>query len=294
MAEKVYSIKDLETISGIKAHTIRIWERRYHLLSPSRTGTNIRIYSDEDLRRLMNVATLLRRKYKISKIAVLGDDKLRDLVLLPPKGQEGTGAEIIGQMTLHMLHFDGPSFSLLLDQVIEKSGFGEAATEIIFPFMQNVGTFWQVGSVVPAHEHFVTTLIRHRFIRELTREQSLPKEGKAMVSFLHEEEMHDILLLYYSILASKKGYRVLYLGQNVPVSDLEHLSGIDAITHALTVFTHALEPGKLEEILRKIADLLPGRRVILTGPQVRMHAPALPEGFHVIGSRKEFEKLLEQ
>ncbi len=244
MAEKVYSIKDLETISGIKAHTIRIWERRYRLLSPLRTDTNIRIYSDTDLRRLMNVATLLGRKYKISKIAGLGDDKLRDLVLLPSKGQEGARAEIIGQMTLYMLHFDGPSFSLLLEQVIEKSGFGEAATEIIFPFLQKVGTFWQVGSVVPAHEHLVTGLIRHRFIFELTRAQSQLKEGKVMVSFLHEEEMHDLLLLYYSVLAAQKGYRILYLGQNVPVSDLEHLSGIDGITHALTVFTNALETRK--------------------------------------------------
>ena len=294
MAEKVYSIKDLEVISGIKAHTIRIWEKRYHLLAPSRTGTNIRFYSDEELRRLINVASLIRRNFKISKIAGLSDEKLRELVLLPGNGETAGKTEIIEKLILHMLHFDGTSFSCLLDEVIDQSGFIDAVTEIVFPFLNKVGTFWQVGTVVPAHEHFVSELIRHRFIGELNKWQGHPGNGNMMLAFLHEEEKHDLLLLFYSVLAAKKGYRLLYLGQNVPISDLEYFSGMSEITHGLTVFTTAIEPGKLDEIVDKLAVHLAGLKIIITGPQVRLHAPSLPSGFSIIGNREQFEKLLEQ
>lgn len=206
----------MEVISGIKAHTIRMWERRYGLLKPSRTGTNIRFYDDQELRRLMNVAHLVGCHYKISKVARMDDDQLRRLVLEQNELHAGQEA-IISQFVMHMLHFDSAGFSRLLSEVMARYGFEEAVFRVIFPFLNKVGTFWQVGSVYPAQEHFISAMIRHQFICELERRQLEPKGEKSMLFFLHENELHELPLLYYAAVAARKGFRIIYLGPGVPL-----------------------------------------------------------------------------
>jgi len=290
MSEKVYSIKDMEVISGIKAHTIRMWERRYGLLKPSRTGTNIRFYDDQELRRLMNVAHLVGCHYKISKVARMDDDQLRRLVLAQNELHAGQEA-IISQFVMHMLHFDSAGFSRLLSEVMARYGFEEAVFRVIFPFLNKVGTFWQVGSVYPAQEHFISAMIRHQFICELERRQLEPKGEKSMLFFLHENELHELPLLYYAAVAARKGFRIIYLGPGVPLSDLEHLDVLAGVTHVLTVFTNALEHEELNTILQRLTGLLPGKEFIISGHQLKLHSLKLPEGFTLISNYHDFDAM---
>ena len=293
MADKVYSIRDLEMLSGVKAHTIRIWEKRYHLLNPLRTDTNIRFYTDSDMRRIINVAALIRRGFKISKIAGKSDRELRELLLMQMDSTGADEGDVINQMVDHMLHFDGASFSGLLESMIQSFGFSNATIRYVFPFMQKVGLFWQVGTIAPAHEHFVSHLIRRKFLVELDRPFTGPA-GKTILFFLHENEMHDLSLLFYAITAKNLGFYPLYLGQNVPMDDLENLKNLSSLRYIFTVFTHSLEKSELEQLLQRISRILPGRPCLVTGHQLRHHLPHLPDGFTEIENPGEFIKILER
>ncbi len=292
MSDKVYSIRDMEVISGVRAHTIRMWERRYSLLKPWRTDTNIRYYDDLDLRRLMNIAFLVARNHKISKIAQLEDDRLRKLVL-EQEEQSPDDEAYIGRLVMHMLHFESRQFSHLLDEVIVRFGFDEAVFRVVFPFLRKVGIFWQVGSVYPAQEHFISSLIRHRFICELDEWQKKGAGDLTMLFFLHENEMHDLLLLFYAIMAARKGFRILYLGQNVPLQDLGQMATMTPIDYVMTVFTNAIEDSQLAGLVSGMARQLPGKRFIITGARLKQHQLTLPEGFTVIGDDQDFNRLFD-
>lgn len=291
MSERVYSIRDMEVITGIRAHTIRMWERRYGLLKPSRTDTNFRYYEDRELRRLMNVAYLVGRHHKISKVARLGDEELRQLVL----EQDMTHTDedsVVSQFVMQMLHLDGAGFSRLLEEVVGRYGFEEAVHKVIFPFLRKVGTFWLVGSVFPAQEHFVSALIRNRFVVELEKRQQGVVTGSSMLFFLHEDELHELPLLFYAVVAAQRGFRVIYLGPGVPLEDLGQLEAMEGLTHVLTVFTNALEENQLSAMLARMAQLLPGRQFFVTGHQLKLHKPFFPEGFTLVENYRDFVRLL--
>lgn len=292
MSDKVYSIRDMEVISGVRAHTIRMWERRYSLLKPWRTDTNIRYYDDRDLRRLMNIAFLVARNYKISRIAQLEDDHLRKLVLAQEE-QSPDDEAYIGRLVMYMLHFESRQFSHLLDEVIVRFGFDEAVFRVVFPFLRKVGIFWQVGSVYPAQEHFISSLIRHRFICELEKWQKEAAGELTILFFLHENEMHDLLLLFYAVMAARRGFRILYLGQNVPLQDLGQMATITPIDYVMTVFTNAIEDSQLASLVSGMALQLPGKRFIVTGARLKQHQLTLPEGFTVIGDNKDLSRLFD-
>ncbi len=293
MADTVYSIKDLEMLSGVKAHTIRIWEKRYHLLRPHRTDTNIRFYSDSELRRLMNVAALIRRGFKISKIAGKSDAELRNLVLLQVDSAGPGDWDVYTQMVDRMLHFDGASFSGLLNNLIVRFGFGEAVVRFIFPFMQKIGLLWQVGTIAPAQEHFVSHLVRSKFFAELEK-PSTTQNGKAILFFVHENEMHDLSLLFYAIVAKELGFYPIYLGQNVPVDDLENLKDLASVQYLFTVFTHSIGKPELEQLLQRISQILPEKPCFVAGEQIKLLQPRLPDGFIELKNSEEFVEILKR
>src|SRR5690554_1599768 len=154
-----YSIRDLEVLSGIKAHTIRIWEKRYHLLDPERTTTNIRFYNDDDLRRMLNISLLVRNGFKISKVAQWNDEIIKREVLELAEAKASTSG-YIERMILYMVNFDNEKFVSLINEIIDKSGLEDAVTNIFFEFFIKVGVYWQVGSIFPAQEHYVSNIIR--------------------------------------------------------------------------------------------------------------------------------------
>ena len=191
-----YSIKEVETLSGVKAHTLRIWEQRYHLLTPERTDTNIRFYSDEQLRMLLNIATLNRNGMKISKIAGLEKGALNQEVLKVFESANQPD-NLLDSLIHSMLDFDERRFEKTLSDAILKIGFDDAFVKLLFPFLIRTGILWATGAVRIVQEHFITNLIRRKIYVAIDSVFVEPnKQSKKFILFLPEGETHDLLLLF--------------------------------------------------------------------------------------------------
>ncbi len=277
-----YTIKDLEVLSGIKAHTIRIWEKRYGLLIPERTNTNIRFYTDKELRHLLNVSTLVKRGHKISKVANYGEQRIQDEILKLNK-QSGSLSDYIDQLVIYVVNFDIENLDKLLDDLEEKLGFEKLISKLIFPLFQKIGIYWQIGSIFPAQEHLMSNIIRQRIISAIAKQEG-SNINKTALFFLPENEMHELILLFGQYLAVKKGYRTLYLGQSVPYDDLKSLTGNSAIDVVVTVFVNAIEEEVLQTSIDKISQLFSSKTIVLSGHQILIHNPKLPENVHFVES----------
>jgi len=285
-----YSIKDLEKISGIKAHTIRIWERRYNLIEPQRTATNIRYYNDEDLKRILNVSILNQNGYKISKIAQMSDVQLRDRVIDLCLDTHNSDVQI-ESLLVAMLEMEESKFSNVLTNSIIKQGFESTVETILFPFLDRIGILWQAGTINPAQEHFISNLIRQKLIVAIDTEMQnfIPKADKTIVFFLPENEMHEIGLLFYSWVARKEGYNVVYLGASVPTKDLNVVVEVRKADAMFTSFVSALKKEELETLMNEIVDVIPKIPVFVMGLQVKELEPVMPKTFAVISSSTEFK-----
>jgi len=222
--ESKYSIKDLERISGIKAHTLRIWEQRYDLLQPNRTETNIRYYTNADLKRIINVSLLNNNGYKISSIAKLDDNKLIKEVenFFNSYRKE---SDQIESLVLSMIDVNEQQFENTINKSIEHFGFQNTMENIVFPFFKQLGDMWQVGIISAAQEHYISNLIRQKLIVGIDKFVSTTSElAKKYLFFLPEGELHEIGLLYTHYLTKAKGHKCYYLGQSVPFDDLKSIT----------------------------------------------------------------------
>lgn len=282
----MYSIKDLEYLSGIKAHTIRIWEKRYHLLDPNRTDTNIRSYSDDDVRRILNVAMLVKNGYKISTVASFDASKLQEEVLRLTRNFSDP-VKNIDQLLFQMVNLDSFGFEELVDQLISESGFSKTIQQVIFPFFERIGVLWQAGSIFAAHEHFVTNLIRNRLIRETARFES-SKSAKTVLFFLRENEWHEMGLLFSNYLVAQAGLRFIYLGPNLPFGDLENLLINTEFDFICTSFIQAIEKTELEHYLANLSLVFNRNKILVAGRQLSIHKPKLPANVVVIKNSNDF------
>jgi MerR family transcriptional regulator, light-induced transcriptional regulator len=230
-----YSIKDLEQLSGIKAHTLRIWEQRYNLLNPKRTDTNIRYYDDSDLKLILNVALLNDNGFKISKIASMAPELMREEVM-KLTDRSLTHDDQIHALTICMIEMDEDRFDKVLTTNIIKIGFEQTMLNIIYPFLAKIGVLWQTGAINPAQEHFISNLVRQKLIVAI--DGQIPSvTGKKFLLFLPEGELHEISLLFASYLIKSKGHKVIYLGQSTPKDDLDAVYNLLEPEYLLTVMT---------------------------------------------------------
>ena len=250
-----FSIKDLENLSGIKAHTIRIWEKRYHLFSPTRTDTNIRIYSLESLQKLLNIKLLYDNGIKISKISKLTDDQIK----LQSKGiisNKFVKKKFINDLKIAMLNFDQTHFEVTYQKLLDVIDFKEIFVSYFMPFLDELGLLWITNSINPAHEHFITSLIKQKILVNIEKIQSIPPtlNHNRFVLFLPENEIHDIGLsiINYEILL--RGYSTIYLGPSVPISCLKTFLNKEEKITFITYFTVEPETAKLPEYLNKFHD----------------------------------------
>lgn len=287
-----YSIKDLEYLSGIKAHTIRIWEKRYQLLDPQRSDTNIRFYSNEDVRRLLNVAMLIKNGYKISNVALFDDVKLQTEVLRQSKSLLDPDKNI-DQLLFHTVNMDTLGLEQVMNAIIEKNGFSKAIENIIFPFLERIGVLWQVGSIYITHEHFVSNLIRKQFILEAAKFDNHLSD-KMILLFLHEDEMHELGLLYFNFLAAKNGFRCIYLGQRLPFNDLANLLRSTNFDFVCTTFINAIEKEELEQYLANLSIIFNKNKILVFGRQIAIHKPKLPHNVVVIKNNHDFVKKVSE
>ena len=262
-----YSIKELEQLSGIKAHTIRIWEKRHKIIEPSRTATNIRYYSDLDLKKIINVSLLNTYGIKISKIADMSLDDVNKKVLELSELQNDKGVHI-DQMVIAMIDMEEELFEKILNNLILRFGFEKTITEIIYPFLEKIGILWQTQNITPAHEHFISNLIRQKIIVAIDGLPIPPKNSKKILLFLPEGEMHELGLLFYHFLIRKSGYRTYYLGQNVPHEDLISVYKVHQPDFMLTSITSNLTVS-IEKYLEQLANDFGQTKILASGYQVQ-------------------------
>ncbi|TGE29521.1 MerR family transcriptional regulator [Hymenobacter metallicola] len=272
-----FSISDLENISGIKAHTIRMWEQRYGILRPVRTQTNIRTYCDDDLRRLLNVATLCGQGHRISKVAQLSEQELASAVISCCENPHDYARQINGLLAA-TLEMDEPQLNKLLSGAIRQLGFEDAIMRVAYPFLQRIGVLWQTGSINPAQEHLVTNLIRQKIVASIdTLTPVQPSQARRWVLFLPEGELHELALLFMNYALRARAHHVLYLGQNLPESELQAVYKAYRPHAVCTVLTAVPDRSQVQAYISTLATQCSDCTLVLYGPLMNCQNLTLPD-----------------
>ena len=292
--KSTFTIKNLENISGIKAHTLRIWEKRYNLLEPERTDTNIRRYSLDSLKKLLNITLLYNQGYKISKIASLDENEIpivvRDIALKSSSEQISINA-----LKLAMIKFDCELFDATFDEMLIQYNFEFIFINIFMPLMRELGILWQTGAISPAHEHFVTNLIKQKIHIQteiLQRGQFNQNNDKLFVLFLPEDEIHELGILYLNYYILTKGYRTVFLGQSLTIDSLETLFTFSVSISFVTYLT--VEPNKdeindyLGEFNNKLLKNSQSELLIFGPQQMEINHSLLPNNIKAFRSIEAF------
>lgn len=287
-----YSIKDLEQLSGIKAHTLRIWEQRYNLLSPKRTDTNIRYYDDADLKLILNVALLNDNGFKISKIASMEHQELRDEVMKLTE-RSLTHDDQIHALTISMIEMDEERFDKILSSNILKLGFEQTMLNIIYPFMSKIGVLWQTGAINPAQEHFISNLVRQKLIVAIDG-QVTNGGGKKFLLYLPAGELHEISLLFACYLIKSKGHKVIYLGQNTPNEDLNSVYAMHQPDYLMTVVTTSPSAEQIQEYLDNLSERFSEATILVSGYQVIGQDLRLPSNVVQLNYIRDIKERLEE
>lgn len=243
-----FSIKDLESLSGIKAHTIRMWEKRYGVLKPKRTDSNIRTYDVSGLQKILNITFLNENGYKISRISKMTDDEINNLVKNITTSKSNMN-RALKSLKVAMMNFDQALFLKTYDNLLESKTFGEIYNDVFIPLLQEIGFLWQAETITPAHEQFISTLIKQKLFINIEKLQfeEPSKTDKVFVLFLPEEEIHDIGLFYTNYELLLHGYKVIFLGQSLPMDDLTYLSQLFDKTVFVSYLT--VKPENIEDYI---------------------------------------------
>ncbi len=289
-----YTIKDLEKLSGIKAHTLRIWEKRYGLIEPRRTSTNIRTYCDPDLRKLLNITLLNRNGIKISRIAKLSQDEIIDKINHFLQNSTDTESQI-ESLAIAMIDMNEGKFEKILSKSIIQYGFEETVIKIIYPFFRRVGIMWQTGTVNPAQEHFVSNLIRQKLIVAIDSQLSIASATqKSFLLFLPEGELHELGLLFFAYLIKKRGHKVTYLGQSVPINDLAEIQRLRPFDYLVTAFVSSMHDNGVLDSINTLAAKFSGKTIFISGEQTEDVNGELPLNIKIISSPLEFINELDR
>lgn len=290
---KNYSISDIENLTGIKAHTIRIWEQRYNLICPKRTDTNIRYYDDQDLCTFLNIATLNENGYKISAISKMDVKEIKHLVNVLKHDHYNINLQV-QTLSNAMLRLDEKEFDEIIDDCVNDLGFQDTMETIIFPFMRKVGFMWQVGTINIAHEHFVTHKIEQRLIAETKHLKHIDKKDKKFLLFLPPNETHQVGLLYTQYLLKLTGHHSLYLGQNLPFESLKDASSYYEPDFALTALTIANPNYDTYSLINKIIENIGQTKLIVAGNLLEDIQLPKNKQIIIIHHMRGFKEVIEQ
>jgi DNA-binding transcriptional MerR regulator len=288
-----YSIRDLEHLSGIKAHTLRIWEQRYNIIAPKRTDTNIRYYDDLDLKLVLNISLLKDHGYKISEIAEMSsDDMTREVMALTEKNLKFP--DQVQAMTIAMIDLDEERFEKIMSRNILQLGFEQTMISIIYPFLNRIGMLWQTGSINPAQEHFITNLIRQKLIVAIDGQPNhWDEQTRKFMLYLPEGELHEISLLFANYLLRSRRQKVVYLGQSLPFQDLVMAYEIHKPEFLFTILTSFPPEDEVQPYVNKLAQAFPYSRILLTGHQVIGQDINPPDNVEIIFRINQLVELLD-
>jgi DNA-binding transcriptional MerR regulator len=291
-----FTIKDLENISGIKAHTIRIWEKRFNLLSPDRTDTNIRRYSLRSLQKLLNITLLYNHGFKISKIASLEQAEIP--LMVREIGLKSDSQKVsINALKLSMVNFDAVMFDATFKEILLQNDFEFVFINIFMPLMNELGILWQTNAISPSHEHFITNLIKqkiHIHTEFLQKEYISQDNNKTFVLYLPENEIHELGILFLNYYILKFGYRTIFLGQSLQTESLETLMSVNSELCFVTYLT--VEPKKeiIDDYVHEFFNILlkdSNSHLAILGPQqININVDQLPRNIHLFKTVEAFRQ----
>lgn len=286
-----FTIKDLESLSGIKAHTIRIWEQRYNFLKPQRTTTNIRYYCNDELKTILNIALLNKYGFKISQIDRMQPGEIRERILSlgdPRAVQE----RIINDLVQEMTALDMDKFEGILTDYIAAKGIELTVIQIIFAFLEKIGILWQTGHINPAQEHLVTNIIRQKLIVAIEGAVSHKKIDKTFLFFLPEGEHHELGLLFMYYLVKSRGAGTIYLGANVPIKDAEQVVKLKKPDIVFIHLTGTCPGFNFEKFLHTIQRDFGAIDTVISGQLTQQYRKKLPSCVHFKRSLSEVMEYL--
>lgn len=286
-----FTIKDLENLSGIKAHTIRIWEQRYNFLKPQRTSTNIRCYCNDELKTLLNVALLNKYGFKISHIDRMQPQEIKEKIL--SLGDASAVQErVINELVQEMVDLDMGKFEKIIATYMDDRGVERTIMEIIFPFLERIGILWQTGNINPAQEHLVSNIIRQKLIAAIETAESTTKVHKTFLLFLPEGEHHELGLLFLYYLLRIRGAGILYLGANIPVKDAAYVIRLKKPDIAFSHLTAPDSNFNLGKFLHAIHQSFSNTPVVISGNLIQQYRKSPPDGIHFKNSLSEVMEYL--
>lgn len=292
-----YSIKDLEQLSGIKAHTLRAWETRYNLIDPYRTSTNIRYYVDDHLKKILNISILVKSGMKIGQVAKMTDDELISSVTSVGKEHNPYDTQL-NKLKVAMLEYDEAAFNAVLSTCFMRFGTDETLDRVIGVFINEVGFLWQIGAITVTHEHFISNLIKMKLLSLIDNlTPSYTSDSKNVVLFLPAGELHELSLLYLYYHLKNKGFRVFYLGQSLPLEYVQQISlrwEVDFYVCICTTQPHFEEVGFYFERIEELFDLSKNK-FFLTGPQCEnLNVVTKHSGIEVVSDVMSLKNILLQ
>jgi DNA-binding transcriptional MerR regulator len=272
-----FTIKDLENLSGIKAHTIRIWEQRYSFIKPSRTGTNIRYYSNEELKKILNVALLNKYGYKISHIDKMAEGEMHEK-LLSLNQAEAIQERIVNDLIQCMVDIATDKLEQILDKHIASKGIERTISQVIFPLLEKIGILWLTNHINPAQEHLVSNIIRQKLIVGIDSITTSLKVDKTILLFLPEGEYHEMGLLFMNYLLKTRGVNTIYLGASIPLKDVEYLVKLKKPDYLYTHLTTVGQNFNFDKFLVQMKLKFPKTPIIISGQltnsyQKKIHPP---------------------
>jgi len=282
-----YSIKDLEILSGIRAATLRMWEKRYQIITPLRTHTNIRYYGNEHLKLLLNINVLNRNGIKISHIARMTPseitEKVKDLSFVKTGDDD-----LFDGLMLSMIDLNEGMFHQVFYKAVARLGFEDTINKIIFPFFSRIGIMWQIDSINPAQEHFISNMVRQKLIAAIDNLALKEKANlQTLLLFLPEEELHELGLLFFNYLLKSKGYRTIYLGQAVPLNDLPKIVEISDPDILICNVSNPMSVGDVGSFITKLKVVPSTKKLFITSQAIFEERPDLPSHIHLFESLKK-------
>ncbi|TPN85333.1 MerR family transcriptional regulator [Aquimarina algicola] len=260
--KQIFSIKDLENLCGVKAHTIRIWEKRYNLLTPDRTETNIRTYNLKNLQKLLNVTYLVNSGYKISRISKLNENEINEYVR-SIVSDNSTKNQAINSLKIAMLNYDLELFLGTYEQLESTRNFRQIFIDVFIPLLKEIGLLWQTDTISPSHEHFITNLIKQKLLLNIEKLQYTKptKSDKAFILFLPDNEIHELGLLYINYEILLHGYKAIYLGPSIPLDSLPNTLTFHENTIFVSYFTIKPEKDNIEKYIEDFNRIVCNDRI---------------------------------
>ncbi|MBK8140439.1 MAG: MerR family transcriptional regulator [Chitinophagaceae bacterium] len=284
-----FTIKDLENLSGIKAHTIRIWEQRYNFLKPQRTDTNIRYYSSDELKTVLNIALLNKYGFKISHIDRMQPEEIKAKILSLGDAK-AIQERIVNELVQEMVDLNIEKLEKILANYISLRGIEKTVIHIIFPFLEKIGLLWVTGHINPAQEHLVTNVIRQKLIVAIETAITHLKVDKTVLLFLPEGEHHELGLLFMYYMLKNRGIQTIYLGANVPVKDVAYVARLKKPDIVFTHLTSTSSNFNFEKFLNSINSQFNDIQTVISGQLTHSYTKNIPNG---IKFKKSLQEVME-